>query len=369
MAAGALLLLLSFGPSAAPPVAADDGGFDDTPQTPGQLGAPVLTDGGAAFDGTYVDGRLPEEGAVVANFTRQGVRLFDSVTVSGYGRALTRVEGGRIEAEGPGVKLEVVDSPAGYLEVEAGPGRTVAFAPSGGVAFVAGEGGTVAVHGPGVEGLLFAVCEGRAMALVGGRAELSTGAQDCEAFFRAATQADVVPFADLDDAFSNGDLGAEVSVGAQGPEAPVTRVTYGPVEVNVTLDNGRLSVAVQGTSPEGKSVLVLLPRSSVDAAAAVNATYDGRAVARASSAADAFNASDDGGVPEYYLTSSGNLTAVVLTVPHFSVHQFVLAGAPAAVLLAPTNPGVPLGQAAVPLLLGTLVAAGAAAALWRKPED
>jgi hypothetical protein len=368
MAAGVLLLMLSVVASATPLAAAEDGGFDETPQTPGEVGTPVLTQAGAAFEGTYVAGELPAQGAVVANFTRQGVRLFDNITVSEYTRAETKVDGGRVEAAGEGVRFEVVDSLAGYLEVETAPARVIAFGPAEGVTLEAGNGGTVDVHGPGVDGVIFAAGDGAGLTVVSGRAEILTDPSSFEVFFRAATQADVVPFGDLDDAIAGGDLGAEVSIGAEGPLAPITRVTYGQVEVNVTLDGSRLSMAVQGASPQGKSFLVLLPRASVDAGDHVNATYDGRSLARASSAADAFNATDDGGNPEYYMTSSGNLTALVLTVPHFSIHQFVLSVVPTAIDQVATPAGVPLGEAAIPLLLGAVVAAGAAAALWRRPS-
>lgn len=369
MAAGALLLLGSLLASGGPLASASNGGLDDTPQTPGEVGTPVLTGGGASFDGTYVDGELPAEGAVVANFTREGVRLFAEITVSEYARAETRVQGGRIEAQGEGVKLEVVDALAGYLEVEVGPSRALAIAPAEGVTLEAGDGGTVDVRGPGVEGVIFADCQGTSLSVESGRAVLATGLETCEVYFRAATEADVLPFSDLDDAIAGGNLGAEVSVSAEGPGAPVSRVTYGSVDVNVTLDDSRLSVAVAGTDPEGKSVLILLPRSSVDAADRVNATFDGRPVSLASSSADALNATDDGGEPEFYMTSSGNLTALVLSVSHFSVHLFVLSVVPLAFEPVITPVGVPLGEAAVPLLLGAVIAAGAAAALWRKPEE
>ena len=352
-----------------PPAAADGGGYDDTPQTPGEVGTPVLTEGGGAFDGTYVGGELPAEGAVIANFTREGVRFFAEVRVSEYAREESRVQGGRIEAEGEGVKLEVVDALAGYLEVELGPFRALTVVPAEGVTLEQGGGSSVNVRASGAEGVLFAWCEGRAFTLEAGQAHFATGEQACDVFFRAATQADVLPFVDLDDAVGQGNLGAEVSVGAEGPDAPVSRVSYGTVDVNVTLDDSRLTVAVAGTEAGGTSLLVLVPRSSIDMGDLVNATFDGRPLARASSSADALNATDDAGLPEYFLTSSGNLTALVLSVPHFSVHVFVLSVVPTVSLLGTTPQGVPLGDAAIPLLLGAVVAAGAAAALWRKPEE
>lgn len=369
IAAGALLLLALLLGSAAPQALAQGGGLDDTPQTPGQVGAPVLAQGGAAFEGTYMSGELPSSGAVVANFTRQGARLFDAVQVSGYVRTESSVQGGRVEAKGEGVRLEILDALAGYLEVELAPGRSLTVVPAAGVSFEDAGGGSVDVRAEGLDGVLFTAGPGAGFGIEGGRAVLGAASQPTEVYFRAATEADVLAYSDLDDAMAMGNLGAEVSVGAQGPQAPVTRVTYGDLEVNVTLDDSRLTVGVAAGSPEGKSIFILIPRSSVEASDSVIATFDGQPLGRASSSADALNATDDGGQAEFFMTSSGNLTALVLSVPHFSVHLFALSVIPPARNPTLTPAGIPLGEAALPLLLGAVVAAGAAAALWRRPEQ
>jgi hypothetical protein len=366
LAAGAALLALAVAAASlgAPALAAAGPGTGgQPPETPGGRGTGGLRDDSTGFAGTYVAGELPASAVILANFTLTSVPLVREVAVAGYVRASATSAEGTVTVRGAGAQLRIVDSLAAYLTIDFTENTSVQVAPAAGVSFAADPAGGLRLTAGAVTGLLWATCPSSPLELAGGSASLASATRGCALHFRADTSFDVLAGAEIAAAVASSSLAAEVSVTEVAGEFTPSVQRYAEIEVAVTVESGHIVIAVSATLSSGRSVLVILPRTALDAAISIDARYDGRAIAAAPTAADALNATDDGGAAEFYAASEGDLTALVVSVPAFSTHLAEFTGpAPAA---APGLTGVASGDLLAAVGIGLALTAAAGLALVR----
>ncbi len=362
-----LLLLVMLVGGAALPASASDGS-DDASEYPGQPGAVRVTAGG--FTGTYTSGDLPREDSVISEFAVGGARLLQSISVGGYEQMERSIEASSVEVEGTNAKLELADTPAAYMRLELRPGAAATIVPDAQASVSSAGTGSFRIASGSASGLIWADCEGASLVLGDGSLNLGPSEHDCKLLFRADTGAHPISQSDLDDALSGGVLAAEVTVEGDGTYEMRHVESFEPVEVQVQASDGHLLVALSGNVTGPRSVVILLPDRVLPDGDSLSATMDGRTMEAAASTAIALSATAGGENGSFARSSSGNVEAVVLSVPHFSVHivELSVARGPAAGPLSGVQP-IAIGDAALPMVLAAVATVGAAVILVRRPGN
>jgi hypothetical protein len=108
--------------------------------------------------------------------------------------------------------------------------------------------------------------------------------------------------------------------------AAVTATYYSDVQMLTAATQERVDVTISSTSEVGKTMIISLDPATVSGMASGNAEilFDGHVATQASSYADILNPNDDNGVSEYFVLAGEAGTQVLVSVPHFSVHQVTL---------------------------------------------
>jgi hypothetical protein len=370
-ASGAALLLagsaFAFAPPEAPPGQASAegnsaGGFDEN-----------ATSG--VIEGAFVSLAAPAAGALVANYTSEGLLIIDALEVAGYQLQETMIQGAQLRVVGSGASARVHDSKNAVLKVE------LEFAAVGSFRFA--DGVTV---GPGPEGsfllsfdgsnrtaALWTNCGAGAASLAGGgggdddddggsldyRVDVAA-ADPCDVFLRFRVEppppgAVPSPETAIDRAIEAGHLAAEVTVGEDAADRDDVAL-YADIEVLVGHADDRIVVSIQSQGPASVLVRFTPPGEGAD----LEILIDGRPPAFAGGFEDAMNASDDGGQVEVNFERDGSGSLVVISVPDPQSHVVEIRTAVAA------GPAPPPQASVYAVLAAIAITAAAAFLLFRR---
>lgn len=108
--------------------------------------------------------------------------------------------------------------------------------------------------------------------------------------------------------------------------AAVTANYLGEVEMLTAATRERVDLTISSTAQVGKTVIISLDPETIPGMRTGDAEilFDGHAAAQASSYADILDATDDGGVAEYFVLAGEAGSQVLVSIPHFSVHVVTL---------------------------------------------
>src|SRR5882672_1146254 len=109
-AASAAFALVVFASSWLPMAAADDGNGGHNASPPG-VGHLVFNSTTSQVVGSYVQFRVPDHEAVLADFEAHGVLFFDTISVAGFEGGDQEFDGSEFSATGRPANVQVNDNP------------------------------------------------------------------------------------------------------------------------------------------------------------------------------------------------------------------------------------------------------------------
>lgn len=320
----------------------------------------VVQDEGTRLHITYA---IATDGVGIDELRVDGVLVLLHLRLLGDGPVTTARDGAVIKVQRGDDKLEFHDNPTGLLHYEGPSGLVLSFPASASIE-------------TGKEGMVITY-EGQQHAILVADNATRVGQQITVTGFATLHAAPVVTAIEkhpelakaIGKALDDGRLGAAVQVHKlKGDHAGGVEISaYADMNVTVNSGNGTLApddplrIVVASDLHEGRTI-------SIDLNATLLPANGGRLVLRyfdhnddgtrtevvlnrASSIDDVLNAGDDNGQPEYWVVNDTDGTHVLLSIPHFSMHELTIASLGGVLAITPS---VVVGIGAG--LLGTLVA-------------
>lgn len=304
-------------------------------------------------DGEFVDFTWSPTG--VSNVTAGGLALFGAQSAGGgTGPSSARTDGSRVKIRTPGFELKAHDNPNAIFDFEAEGTLTLTF-PAGTTLALSGD-RVLVTYADGTNARVF----GKDLTVVG---TTLTTREDATFMLDAKKGAFDVHRAEISNAIAKDHIGAEVTIGRpEGDEGKLREdvVEFGNVTVTTLAQQGNVTLIVSGHGFDGRVIVVNVDpwvfgqRNREDFVF----LFDNASIESASSLVDALDPDDDGLAPEYYFVQTDDGYQVLLTVPHYSVHTFTIAGIPLEI-----TPSVAMGIAA-----GAALVAVGVAVLFRSPK-
>jgi hypothetical protein len=287
-----------------------------------------------SIEGIYVTLVSPADTDLVQNYTSEGIRFFDSVSVPGYVLLDKTFFNAVMRIDGTGASLQVHDNPSSVLKVALENGSAATFALAAGISAGWGPNGTVAlsIAGSNRTASIWSTCGNNTTTLsASGDSVAVAASMNCNVFFRSHV---LDPSAErpFNNAAENGQLAAEVYASGSGD---VT--TFGDVTVVLSHAPPRVVVSVESQTNAPASVLIRFDAKGPNPVVLV----DGQPARLADGLGDALDASDDAGQVEVSLETQGNTGYLVVSLPSPNAHVIEIQDA--AVVQQPA--GEPIGLA------------------------
>lgn len=313
---------------------------------------------GDRYDGTFVSFSVADDGLRDLAVRSTPVVERIAMDVSGAG-----IDGAVVTVDGPNATARVHDVPVAFVDVEAkAAGEVVLDVAQDATASVDEETGRIVIA-RGVEVAVWSPDVSLALSDDGQNitADLEAGdrlqlrVRPVPANFPAMSAHEPA----ISRAVESGAVGAEAFVQG-GPRAGHAVAVYAALDVAVeTGDAIELAVGSDEHAREGKVVVVRADRLALPGDGPVEVTYDGEPVRAAEGGiADVLDPHDDGLSPEFAVASVSGADVVLVSVPHFSVHELVIQRVAEVVAEHPE-------VAALTLVVGGVVVALAAAGMFR----
>lgn len=305
--------------------------------------------------GDFVDFTWSSTG--VGNVTAAGLPLFGAETTGAVGGDAPeiRADGSRVEIHTAGYELKAHDNPNAIFDFEVEGTLRLLF-PLGTTLSVQREDRVIVNYADGRQARVF----GEGITVSG---LILTATDDATFMLDARKGAFDVHRSEISNAVAKRHVGAEVTLGrpdnATG-EIPEDVVEFGNVTVRTIAKQGNVTLVLDGHGFDGRVIVVNVDpqvfgqRNRED----FQFWFDNASIGEASSLVDALDPDNDGLAPEYYFVQSDDGFQVILTVPHYSVHTFTIAG-----LAIEVTPSIVAG-----LMAGVLAVAVGVVVLFRAPK-
>jgi hypothetical protein len=309
------------------------------------------------IEGAFISFVAPAAGALLENYTTDGVRFFSRVSVPGYALADTRFSGSLVRLLGSPASADVHDTPGPTLiatflanasaTFELGTGITAAAGPNGGL--------VLSVSGSNRTGTAWGDC---ALAIDLASTAFSVAAPaDCKVNFNSQAHTGANG-SNVAAAAQTGALAAEVYVG-DTPGDPSDIAAYGNATVIVAHAGDRTIVSVETLSDGPRSVVIHFAAPA--AGDHTQVLIDGKPAKAADGMDDALQPADDGGQIEYLLTADGSTGLLVVSLPNSGSHVIEMQSVGA----GPAPPAASPSPLLAAVLAMALVA-GAAVVVFRR---
>lgn len=324
----AILALSAVAGLASPLSIADDGGRHASPP-PGAHGDPPggsnrgerpaasgeFTVAAQAIHGDYVS--FTYNDTTLQAFTVDGVALLDA-TVAGAsehrGRAGTEADGAQVRVRTSAFELQVHDNPEAVTQMRADGSIALTFVP----------GVTVGADGRSVNftvGNLTGTITGSGLAVAG---QTVTAQGRFLLRIDAPRGAFDVHHPEIQEAVSDGRVGAEAAFNKPGADVEKDVVSYGNVTVStIEAETGNITLQVQGNGTDGRVLVLDIDGRVLGASHAgdLNVLFDNASALHADNLSDVLNV-NDGVHAEYYVVfdPAHDAFQLIVSVPHYSVH-------------------------------------------------